>query len=135
MRYHANAALTLTQRRLVRELADQGVSYSELARRFGVHRRTIDRWAKRSDIEDRTTAPHAHGRTVVDDEYQRAVVQARTDYPTRGPKRIAQDLCHRFPTANVATVWRILHAAGLSKRAPKKTFPASDSGRKASGAT
>lgn len=45
MRYHGNAALTLTQRRLVGTLAAQGISHSELARRFGVHRRTIGRWA------------------------------------------------------------------------------------------
>lgn len=121
MRYHANAALTQTQRRLVRELAEQGVSHTELARRFGVHRRTIGRWAERSEMSDRTSVPKHHGRLVVDDQYRAAVIQARTDHPHHGPKRIAHDLRARFPSANVATVWRILHAAGLSKRAPKKT--------------
>ncbi len=120
MRYHANAALTLRQRRLVCELAARGVSHSELARRFGVHRRTIGRWAGRRELQDRSTAPHKHGRTVVDDAYRAAVIQARTDHPNHGPKRIAHDLRHRFPTANVATVWRILHTAGLSTRGPKK---------------
>jgi len=121
MRYHANAALTLTQRQLVRDLRAQGVSQTELARRFGVTRRTIVRWAGRSEMSDRTTAPKEHGRIVVDEAYRSAVVQARTDHPHHGPKRIAHDLRLCFPSANVATVWRILHAAGLSRRVPKKT--------------
>jgi transposase len=135
MRYHANAALTHTQRRLVREQVEQGVSHTELARRFGVHRRTIARWATRSEMQDRTTAPHQHGRTVVDDAYRAAVVQARAEHPNHGPKRIAHDLRHRFPTANVATVWRILKAAGLSRPAPKNTHSTPDSSRTASGPT
>lgn len=121
MHYHANAALTLTQRRLVRELAEQGVSHTELAQRFGVHRRTIKRWAERSEMQDRSTAPKRHGRQVVDDDYRRAVVEARTTHPNCGPKRIAHDLRPRFPSANVATIWRILKAAGMSKPVPKKT--------------
>lgn len=121
MRYHAKAALTQTQRRLVRELAQQGVSDSELARRFGVHRRTIARWSERDQPNDRSSAPLKHGRKLVDDTYERAVVAARTQHPNHGPKRIAHQLRHRFASANVATVWRILHAAGLSKRAPKKS--------------
>lgn len=121
MRVHAKAALTQTQRRLVRELAQQGVSDSELARRFGVHRRTIERWSNRDDPTDRSSAPKRHGRKLVDDEYERAVIAQRTAHPTHGPKRIAHELRHRFPTANVATVWRILSAAGVSNKVPKKT--------------
>lgn len=134
MHYHTNAALTLTQRALVYELAKQGVSHTELARRVGVHRRTIGRWVERSELTDRSSAPKQHGRSVVDDAYRAAVVEARTDNPTHGPKRIAQDVRHRFPSANVATVWRVLQAAGLSKRAPKKTNTASNPSRTASGA-
>lgn len=129
MHYHTKAALTQTQRRLVRKLAQQGASDTELARRFGVHRRTIERWSERDDPNDRSSAPKRHGRTVVESEYERAVVAYRTDHPTHGPKRIAHELCDRFPTANVATIWRILNAAGLSKRAPKKTDCATDSSR------
>ena len=135
MRIHANAALTQTQRRLVHELAAQGVSDSELARRFGVHRRTIARWRERAELTDRSSAPKRHGRKVVNDEYKRAVITHRTAHPNHGPKRIAHDVRERFPSANVATVWRILHAAGLSKRAPKKTNSPADQCRQASGAT
>jgi transposase len=129
MQYHAKAALTVTHRAFVRELAAQGVPHAELARRFGVHRRTIQRWAVRSAPTDRSSAPQQHGRKVVTDAYRAAVVAERTAHPSHGPQRIADDLRARFPTANRATVWRILRAAGLSRQQPKKTTAPSDPGR------
>jgi transposase len=135
MHYHAKAALTATQRAVVRALHQQGASQAELARRFGVHRRTIQRWISRTDMTDRSSAPKQHGRQIVTDAYRQAVLAERQEHPTHGPKRIALDLRQRFPSANVATVWRILKAAGLSQRAPKKTNSATDPGRAASGAT
>ena len=123
MRYHMNAALTTHQRALVRELAEQGVAQAELARRFGVHRRTIGRWVGRSELTDRSSAPKHHGRQVITDAYRRAVVAARTEHPEYGPQRLAHELRMRFPSANSATVWRILKAAGLSTRTPKKNGP------------
>lgn len=134
MQYHANAALTVTQRTLVHDLAAQGVSQAELARRFGVHRRTIQRWVARSKPTDRSSAPRQHGRLVVTEDYRAAVLAERTAHPRHGPQRIADDLRARFPTANRATVWRILHAAGLSRRAPKKTAAAPDPRGASSGA-
>src|SRR5262245_42345866 len=135
MQYHANAALTATQRAQVRRLYQAGASQAELARRFGVHRRTIQRWISRTDTADRSCAPKQHGRQVVSDAYREAVLELRQAHPTYGPKRIAHELRERFPTANVATVWRILNAAGLSKRAPKKTHAPANPGGSASGAT
>lgn len=121
MQYHKKAALTQVQRSRVRELAQQGVSPTTLARQFGVHRRTIQRWASRDDPADRSSAPHQHGRTVVTDDYRQAVTALRGTFPHYGPARIAQELRDRFPTANSATVWRVLKDAGLSTRAQKKT--------------
>src|SRR5262245_28021250 len=135
MHYHAKAALTATQRALVRRLHQDGASQTELARRFGVHRRTIQRWISRTDSADRSSAPKQHGRQIVTDAYREAVVALRQAHPTYGPKRIAHELRERFPSANVATVWRILNAAGLSRRAPKKTDAAVNPSRKASGPT
>ena len=135
MHYHAKAALTAKQRRVVQELAEQGRSHSELARRFGVHRSTIQRWAARSDATDRSSAPHQHGRQVVTETYRQAVLAERSAHPHYGPQRIADQLRSRFPSANRTTVWRILHAAGVSKRQGKKTEPSSDSSRASSSAT
>ena len=129
MKYHAKAALTQTQRARVQHLHQQGVSQSDLARQFGVHRRTIQRWIGRSDTQDRSSAPRQHGGRIVTDAYRTAVIAERTSYPLHGPKRIADDLRDQFPTANTATVWRILKQAGLSSRAPKKTDTPSDPSR------
>lgn len=135
MQYHAKAALTLTQRAQVQQLHQTGVSQAELARRFGVHRRTIQRWIGRTDLADRSSAPKQHGRQIVTDAYRQAVLAERHEHPNHGPKRIAFDLRHRFPSANVATVWRILKAAGLSQRTPKKTNSPAAPSRSASRAT
>ena len=74
MHYHANAALTATQRRLVRQLHQDGTSQIDLARRFGVHRRTIQRWISREDTADRSCAPKQHGRQTVTDAYRQTGV-------------------------------------------------------------
>ena len=134
MHYHAHAALTRRQRTHIQQLYAAGISQAELARRFGVHRRTIQRWIGRTDTMDRSSAPHHHGRQVVTEQYRAAVLAARHAQPRQGPKRIAHDLRDRFPTANATTVWRILHAAGLSRRLPKKTPSSSPASRTPSGA-
>ena len=121
MNYHPNAALTRIQRARVQQLHGEGVSQTALARQFGVHRRTIQRWIGRTETRDRAGGPRQHGRRVVTEAYRAAVLAERQAHPRHGPKRIAHDLRERFPTANVATIWRILHAAGVTQRAPKKT--------------
>lgn len=135
MQYHAKAALTATQRAQVQQLHHAGASQAELARRFGVHRRTIQRWIARTETTDRSCAPKQHGRLIVTEAYRQAVLAERRAHPSHGPKRIALDLRERFASANVATIWRILKAAGLSQRAPKKTDPPTDTTRPTSSAT
>ncbi len=44
---HENAALTISQRKLLRSLYIEGASISSLARRFGVNKKCAERWAKR----------------------------------------------------------------------------------------
>lgn len=135
MQYHAKAVLTAAQRTQVRQLHQQGRSQAALARQFDVHRRTIQRWVARDEPTDRSSAPHHHGHQVVTEDYRKAVLDHRAAHPTHGPKRIAYLLRDRFPTANAATVWRILHSAGVSRRTPPKTGTAPDSGGPAPRAT
>jgi transposase len=120
MHDHPKAALTSVQCARVQHLHRAGMSQSALARQFGVHRRTIQRWIARPDTADRTGGPRTHGRRVVTDVARDAVIAERQAHPRHGPKRRAQDRRPRVPTANTATVWRILHAAGLTQRPPKK---------------
>lgn len=121
MQYHAHAALTATQRITIQTLYRDGQGIRALARRFGVHPRTIARWVHRTDTHDHSSAPHHHGRQIVTTAYRAAVIAERRAHPTHGPQRIADALRGCFPTANRTTIWRILHAAGLSQRtSPKK---------------
>jgi transposase len=120
MHYHPKAALTSGQRARVQHLHRAGMSQSALARQVGVHRHTIQRWIARPDTADRTGGLRTHGRRVVTDVYRDAVIAEWQAHPRHGPKRSAQDWRLRVPTANTATVWRILHAAGLTRRPPQK---------------
>ncbi|MCS6940289.1 MAG: helix-turn-helix domain-containing protein [Roseiflexaceae bacterium] len=119
MNYHPKAALTSVQRARVQRLHRQGMRQSALARMFGVHRRTVQRWIGRTDTADRPGGPRTNRRRVVTDAYRAAVLAARQAHPRPGPKRIAHEVRARFPTANAATVWRILKAAGLTQRPEK----------------
>jgi transposase len=101
---HANATLTVTQRTLVRELTAQGVSQASLAQRFGIHRRTIQRWVARMEPTNRASASHQHGRQVVAQADRAAVFTEQTAQPQHGPQPIADDLRVRFPTTNRATI-------------------------------
>ena len=125
MNHHKNAALTVRQRTQIAESYRQGTTITALAKQFGVNRTTIRQWAKRQDPTDRSSAPHCHGRQVVTPDYQEAVLALRQAHPAWGPRRIADQLKEQeqtpYPTANVATVWRILHRAGLSHPKKKKT--------------
>lgn len=130
MKYHANAALTINQRcELQRLYRDEGWSVRRLAAHYGINPTTVLRWLKREDVQDRSSAPHQHGRRVVTDAYREAVLSYRQAHPQHGPRRIADELREQYPTANTATVWRILHAAGVSQHRAKKTeVPAAASG-------
>jgi transposase len=121
MHYHKNAALSARQRANLQERYRAGETVASLARQFGVDPGTIKRWAERTDTADRSSAPHQHGRRIVTDAYREAVLSLRREHPAWGPRRLADELRDAFPTANTATIWRILHAAGLSQRAEKKT--------------
>ena len=122
MKYHANAVLTVHQRRALQRLHwEEGWSVRRIAQHYGINPSTVYRWLQRAEVQDRSSAPHQHGRRVVTDAYREAVLAYRQAQPQHGPRRIAHELRAQFPTANVATVWRILHTAGLSQRGEKKT--------------
>lgn len=71
---HGNAQLTIAQRKLINELYHSGnAKKSELARRFNVNRKTVDRWVNRDGFEDRPSGPKIP-RTVITPEYRSAVM-------------------------------------------------------------
>jgi transposase len=115
---HENAALTITQRKLIRNLYLEGASISSLARRFGVNRKTAQRWAKREspyDVPSGAKTP----RSVITNEYRQAVVEHRQANPDHGAITIAFYLKQEFPFAKKGTVQKILNQEALSKPKPK----------------
>lgn len=117
---HGNAGLTEAQRTEVRRLhQEEGVSQSELARRFCVHRRTIGRWVQRERSSDRSSTAH-HPHRVVTEGYRAAVLAYRQANPHHGPIRIAHTLQGVYPQAHRGTIYLILCEAGLSGRMGEK---------------
>ena len=116
MKQHGNAQLTIAQRKLIHELYHSGKSKkSELARRFNVNRKTIDRWAGRDSPHDKPSGPKVP-RTVITPEYRDAVIAHRNTHPDHGPKTIAYHLKPEFGFANRGTVQRILQQEKLIKK-------------------
>lgn len=116
MKQHGNAQLTIAQRKLIHELYHSGKSKkSELALRFNVNRKTIDRWVNRDSPEDKPSGPK-NPRTVITLEYRSAVISHRKVHPNHGPKTIAYHLKSEFSFANRGTVLRILQQEKLSKK-------------------
>ena len=119
MKQHGNAQLTVAQRKLIYQLYHSGqASKSELARRFNVNRKTIDRWVNRDSPYDRPSGPK-NPRKVVTPAYREAVIKYRKVHSDHGPITIAYHLKAEFHFANRGTVQRILQEEGLSQRQPK----------------
>jgi transposase len=115
MKQHANATLTIAQRKKVKWLFEnEGLSKSQLARRFGVHRRTIAKWVDRDSPLDKISAERK--KQVITPDYEQAVLEYRKAHPTRGAIPIALALKEKFPFANRGTVALILKRNGLTKK-------------------
>lgn len=118
---HRNAALSLGQRKLVQKLYREGHQISKLALRFGVNRKTIERWAKRESVEDNPSGPK-NPKRVVTPAYKSAVIAHRKTHPDHGPITIAYHLKAEFAFANRGTIQQILQSERLSlknKAGPK----------------
>ncbi len=119
MQLHANAKLTLLQRKEVQRLhKEKKVSVRKLAEQFHVTPRTIQDWVSREVALDKSSAPKNHY-TVVTDEYRAAVIAYRRENPKHGPIRIAAALCSEYPQANRSNVSRIIQSEGLTAKPTK----------------
>lgn len=115
MKLHANAALTIKQRRQVKQLFENDkLPIVEIARRFSVSPQTVRRWIRRTDFQDRQVKSRSP--RVVTSEYEQAVIEHRRQNPTHGAIRITLALQAEFPFANRGTVAIILKREGLTKK-------------------
>lgn len=113
---HSNAGLSLSQRKLVQDLYREGHKISELARRFGVNRKTIERWVKRDSVADKASGPK-NPRSVITPAYKAAIIAHRQAHPDHGPITIAFHLRPKFNFANRGTVLKILQQEKLTAKA------------------
>src|SRR3712207_3852385 len=110
---HPNARTTPAVRA---EIARSGEPTGELARRYGVSAETVRKWRKRGAAEcrDRSSRPHRLPWKATDEE--RAVVcelRRATGFPLDD---LAFVVRHFLPHLDRDNVYRILRAAGLSRR-------------------
>ena len=120
MRQHKNAALTPRQREEIQAaVATKTHSQRALAVKYGVHLRTIVRWAHRPNGQEKPLGRPAPD-PATPSSYATAVGAYRQENPTHGPRRIVGELRARFAQAHPFTAWKILHRYGLSRRPPKK---------------
>ena len=110
---HPNARTTPAVRA---EIARSGEPTGELARRYGVSTETVRKWRKRgpADCRDRSSRPHRLPWKASEEE--RAVVCAlrrATGFPLDDLTFVVP---HFLPHLNRDNVYRILKAAGLSRR-------------------
>jgi transposase InsO family protein len=102
-------------------------SMSELCQRFGISRRTGYKWLARFEqsgldgLKDQSRRPHSSPKQT-SSEVQEALLQARRDHPTWGPKKLVAYLQPRCPDlplpAAASTVGELLKQHGLSQ--PRK---------------
>ncbi len=115
---HPNARTTPAVRA---EIARSGEPTGELARRYGVSTETVRKWRKRGPAEcrDRSSRPHKLPWKATEEE--RAVVGAlrrATGFPLDDLTFVVR---HFLPHLDRDNVYRILRAAGLSRRPPPAT--------------
>jgi putative transposase len=96
---------------------------ADLARRYGVTRKTVYTWVDRyvadpdRGLRERSRAPRQHGRAMAA-AVQAAVLTLRRQHPTWGPKKLRVVLAHREPTSRwpaASTMGDLLRRAGLSQ--------------------
>ena len=115
MKQHGNSSLTIAQRKLIQDLYHSGkAKKSELARRFNVNRKTIDRWVNRATPYDQPSGPKEHYK-VITPAYRKAVIEYRKTHPDHGPVTIAYYLKEVYGFANRGTIYRILQQEGFIK--------------------
>jgi transposase InsO family protein len=122
---HPNARTTPAVRA---EIARSGGPAGELAKRYGVSTETIRKWRKRGadDCRDRSSRPHKLPWKASEEE--RAVVCAlrrATGFPLDDLTFVVR---HFLPHLGRDNVYRILKAAGLSRR-PAPTAPEKPAGK------
>lgn len=105
---HKNSSLTKAQRVEIKRLYATGeYTQEQLASRYSTTRKTIQKWINRESPEDLSSSPKKHHQ-VIDEEYERVVLEYREKNPGHGPVRIVYYLQSEYPQMRVSTVGLLL---------------------------
>ena len=87
MKYHANAKLTVHQRLAMKEEFEEGMSLTQLAQRYHISTKTVQRWIHRDVPTDRSSAPKRR-RSKRGGGLKAAVKRHKNAHPRHGTQQI-----------------------------------------------
>jgi transposase len=126
LQIHPNARTTPVTRA---EIACSSEPTGRLAQRYGVSTETIRKWRKRGAVDclDHSARPHRLPWKATEEE--RAIVCALRRATNFALDDLTFVVCHFLPHLNRDSIWRILKATGMNRRAK----PASERSTKGQG--
>jgi transposase InsO family protein len=115
-RYHA-----------VMEVLSAGAQKAEVARRYGVSRKTVHEWVGKYEagglagLADRSHRPHHHP-WQISAEVEAAICELRRNHPRWGPRRLGHELARAgiSPVPSRSSIYRTLARHGLVTAATRK---------------
>lgn len=109
MKYHSNATTTVHLRRKIHDEFQQGASIKDIAARYHVSTKTVQKWAHRDVFTDRSSAPRRR-RSKRPPGLKKAVIKHKEAHPNHGALGIAQRLQKYYPGLTRSRVRHILKA-------------------------
>jgi putative transposase len=124
MPWEESVTVSEHRRNFIRDYVDGLYSRSELAKTFGISRKTAYKWINRfkeqgeKGLEEHSRRPHGCP-WQTDPEIAQEIVDLRKARPSRGPKKLLRALRKRYGGKDlpaVSTVAHILSREGLAKK-------------------
>jgi len=114
----------LVRRQMIEELGKGEWSASELAKRYGLSRQSIYKWAKRAQnegwkgLEDQSRRPKHHPSQQITQQWEQSILELKRRRRNWGAKKLQAQLKRRHVNEalpSIATIGRILQRRGLTK--------------------
>jgi putative transposase len=114
----------LVRRQIVEELGKGEWSAGELAKRYGVSRQSVYKWAKRAQnegwkgLEDKSRRPKYHPSQQITQQWEQSILELKRRRRNWGAKKLQAQLKRRHvheALPSLATIGRILQRRGLTK--------------------
>jgi putative transposase len=112
------------RRQIIEERGKGEWTSAELAKRYGVSRQSIYKWAKRAQsegwkgLEDKSRRPKSHPSQQKTQQWEQSILELKRRRRSWGAKKLQAELKRRHlnePLPSIATIGRILQRRGLTK--------------------